>query len=1383
MNKSAWGVLAILLLCSGRAQAGVDVELLHSDDRGVRVRVTVTGGAVEAGEDGLARVLLDGAVVGGQPGLPALPMLARWVALPPRATPQLRILSSQVDELGTGRLVPIETPGLIPGEDGSPQLVQSWDFSEDYDGFRSTLQDAVTLGTQVFQRRQHMVSLLIEPVLYDAASGRVQILRELEFEVTWAASTDRSLPRASDATVLSAVLNPAQARQWGTYSPRQEQMLAAASAPASRAAENLDPGALAADGIRLRVNQTGIVRVAVADLIGGAGLPTDVPRSWVRLAQLRASNPGTPGYPAPAVVDVPLHFFGNPDPSGLIQSTDEFFFRALRVEEDVDTLLVGGELLQPPLPWGESSTTDTIGPRNAADHFNRDNIYFVYVMEPPQEGWARMEAVTLPPSLGSPEPTYLRIEHFEGNQGYREEPYDSWVERYAWNSKNEVDVVRSLRLWDPVPGADLVVRWAAGADRSGLGAAPVTFSIRQGATELPLTQVPLTNNGVMTDWSTTLPAPGLSNGPVDFRVRRMFNGGDVAVNTFLDHVELEYAAGFTASIDQLQFGTGSPAADVDVEVQGYSRADLVCFDLTDPREPRWIDLGPDNVENRTAGGPDNFALSLRVNQSGGVEREFVAAPRVRLPRVGRAAMERDPVAELFDEVNNVQILAIGPEILRTQAERWVDWREQTYADQGWHGAYIDVQQIYDEFSGGLQSPWAIRQFTEWAWLNWNAVALVLVGDGSEDVLNGGGNAGPNLVPPSLHIQSITDGRELLASDKWYGIFGYVPQGNQVYPKGLRVTSDVVVGRFPVADASELSVLIDKIMAYEQSDPDSDWRRRTLWVSDDAYSSGLIGGQESCYMYQPNELGFRNSQNVSVNVVNGAVDSTLVGELLDADVYTSSCRVGVSCENWSAVRQCFYANHAADFLDRWSQGWLWLSYQGHANYNVLGHENLLLTGSLSLLRNDNKPFVFFGMGCHVSDFIRSEEALTGETLGELLLKLPRTGAIATYGSCGFEFLSPNAGFMQVLSETMFERRVPDSAVFGAGFRNQWILGDVMARGELETLPLNLYLGGEMVAQYNLLGDPLLRMDGGAPRMHVSRGGQPVGEGAILSADAGVATAAIDLDLVDETGLDRIEVTDSAGRDYSALTGTLPGSDPRMAQLTVALPVYPQAYSVEVATFDAARPALRRTVLGLQVQLPLDFFVDEEPVVPGTELGLEPDLARAMRAEFSSPVDLVADDIVIEAPGVDVLALNKVGGGRSWVVSFDALAQPDVAVGDISLVLQGQPTLLVSSGQVAGEGAPVVLRHVVFPNPMQESARVVVEVEGTVDRARLSVYDLAGNEVNSREYTPGSGAAIALDFDARDRRGDELANGTYFYRISVEGPYGSARSDMGRMVIMR
>jgi hypothetical protein len=304
----------------------------------------------------------------------------------------------------------------------------------------------------------------VRPVLYDAATGRLRLVREMEIRVSWSAPSARdSEPAPSDATILRSVLNPGQAREWAAWGPTHERLRDAAfadplirrEAPAAGIGV-LDPTALAADGIRLRVNRSGVVRVSVADLVSGGGLPTDTPRSWLRVVQMRSSEPGSPEYPMPLLVDVPLHFFGAPDESANLELTDEILFHALRVEDDADTLTAGTARALPALPWGESNSSDTIRPRYAGDHFNRDNVYWVYLMEPPPGGWSRMERITFSPSAGSPAPSYLRVEHFEGEQGYRDEPYDPWVERNAWNRRDEIDVVRSLRLVHPLAGANLI---------------------------------------------------------------------------------------------------------------------------------------------------------------------------------------------------------------------------------------------------------------------------------------------------------------------------------------------------------------------------------------------------------------------------------------------------------------------------------------------------------------------------------------------------------------------------------------------------------------------------------------------------------------------------------------------------------------------------------------------------------------------------------------------------------------------------------------------------------------------------------------------------------------------------------------------------------------
>jgi hypothetical protein len=101
---------------------------------------------------------------------------------------------------------------------------------------------------------------------------------------------------------------------------------------------------------------------------------------------------------------------------------------------------------------------------------------------------------------------------------------------------------------------------------------------------------------------------------------------------------------------------------------------------------------------------------------------------------------------------------------------------------------------------------------------------------------------------------------------------------------------------------------------------------------------------------------------------------------------------------------------------------------------------------------------------------------------------------------------------------------------------------------------------------------------------------------------------------------------------------------------------------------------------------------------------------------------------------------------------------------------------------------------MPSPFADHTYVTAHVEGSVESARLTVYDLSGRTVFTSDFfeahdvdvTGGSGQtlrAVTVEWDARDEVGDEVANGTYLYRLEVRGAGGRARSDMGRVVVMR
>jgi len=128
---------------------------------------------------------------------------------------------------------------------------------------------------------------------------------------------------------------------------------------------------------------------------------------------------------------------------------------------------------------------------------------------------------------------------------------------------------------------------------------------------------------------------------------------------------------------------------------------------------------------------------------------------------------------------------------------------------------VRVSDIYDEFSGGLPDPMAIRNFLEYAFRNWGPSQpgerlqyVCLVGDANRDTRDREGTGVKNLVP------------------SWQG--GYDPYGsddaNPTYASDDLLArfdgptdrlTDLIIGRLPVSDPEGASrVIHDKVLGSE-----------------------------------------------------------------------------------------------------------------------------------------------------------------------------------------------------------------------------------------------------------------------------------------------------------------------------------------------------------------------------------------------------------------------------------------------------------------------------------------------------------------------------------------------------------------------------------------
>jgi len=79
---------------------------------------------------------------------------------------------------------------------------------------------------------------------------------------------------------------------------------------------------------------------------------------------------------------------------------------------------------------------------------------------------------------------------------------------------------------------------------------------------------------------------------------------------------------------------------------------------------------------------------------------------------------------------------------------------------------------------------------------------------------------------------------------------------------------------------------------------------------------------------------------------------------------------------------------------------------------------------------------------------------------------------------------------------------------------------------------------------------------------------------------------------------------------------------------------------------------------------------------------------------------------------------------------------------------------------------IVGHAPFPNPFRTETRFVIELTSpasTRSNVELDIYAVDGSPVESLRGTLDGSGKLVIAWDGRDRRGDEVANGTYVYTV--------------------
>jgi hypothetical protein len=252
---------------------------------------------------------------------------------------------------------------------------------------------------------------------------------------------------------------------------------------------------------------------------------------------------------------------------------------------------------------------------------------------------------------------------------------------------------------------------------------------------------------------------------------------------------------------------------------------VTMLDIGDPLRP--IEIAPVDDPGACSAGACGATWGIDGDQAG-VYAAIAAEARFVVDSIAE-----DTPSQWRSPANGADYVLITHPTLWAAAERLAELRRR----QGLRVALVDVQDVYDEFSGGQVDAAAIRAFLAYAYSYWQPPApvyVLLLGDGTFDprgYCTAPGacpeittEPGSTLIPPYLANVDAWLGET--ATDN--GLVAFEPGNNLPW---------LAIGRLPANDAVQAQVMVDKILAYEDAAPaEADDRTTYLaLVSDNAYA--------------------------------------------------------------------------------------------------------------------------------------------------------------------------------------------------------------------------------------------------------------------------------------------------------------------------------------------------------------------------------------------------------------------------------------------------------------------------------------------------------------------------------------------------------------------
>jgi hypothetical protein len=1390
LTRSAILAPALTLLAAVTVQAGgVPTPVVSSvTPIGYRVRVPFGEPAVRSGEiygAELVEIEIPGGTSDSPAGAPQLPTRVVLLRIPWDVEPRVSVTPGVARPLGVVRPVPLPYLLSVPdtrARNGAPEIAR-WLAGAPYLE-RSAAQWSPLLDAHpAAAGSERYLQLRLAPVHWDPVSGVAEALDAVDIDVVW----DRPVAPIAGREVRPGALAPSNAtgpRYAAGLRPPPGPRRGAAPVP-PRGAEAPSFGAASAAGpvrvspalpwVRLGVTRPGLYALSAADLAAAGVATAGIDPATFRVFR---AQPGD----LPESVDVDL----GPDAlrecaiavtgegDGVFDPSDRIYLYATgSTGFGADLASGGGSEYEESLRSGEESLWLTWGAGSLPGA--------------PRRMTARDGG---PAALAPQIDTVTHRVHLEENNWYVPDLFAAGLRWERWFYEHLAQGSRSLHILSlpgAAPGGAASVRARAWGKGISLGLAVFDHYLN-----LSWDQTPVASASWNGSARQDLIASGFAVGTrdtVEFDVPVVRDATDPNRNdeSYLAWFEVSYPRRLLAVNDTLQFTAPDSlaAGRVTYHVGGASdTASVWLLDRTDPEGPVRL------VGGAWSGGPSSFTLAVSDSVGPGYRPRYTLVSTARAARP--ASVQRyapatgvGVLSDLLAPSNGVDYLIVAPEAFLAQAQTLAAYRAGSLSGMPAPRVGIaTMERVAAQFGAGLSDPVAIRNLLVYARRYWAGPGplpgapptyLCLLGDATQDPRHYLNFGEQDWVPTYANYYD-TDINVQFISDDWLGFLD--GPSDQLL--------DLAVGRLPAASAAEAQALVTgKLQVYEGATSLDGWRARALLSADDASKREL-----------PDEIG------------NGHVAQMERKDRQHLPYPIERSKVYLNDYAWDDTSHQAKKAARDDFIARVSQGnWL-VDYIGHGSESQLADEQLFRDTDKGLLLNAQGPSIFGFFSCTVGRF----DELGSVGLGELLLKLPAAGAVASLAATQKVFPNESTELNDSFVEEAFplRPRVDSLATIGLAWarakndhvnrivRKYVLLGDPglrppvpRGRGAWEKAPLDSVFRGEVVtlsgralnpdstldatasgtALLQIQGPPFRRRQGGlsnigtpdtityfAPGPVLFRGTVP------LSLGRFTATFVVPTD-------GRIA---GSGGQLRALLSSAGGRGTGLA-----------VDSLRIAVGAAARVDVTPPSISLRYPSPPDSAVQ-----PGARLTITLEDSSGidlMRLDNAHTIFVVLDELGAPTeltPGFQYDPGSHTRGTVDFIVPARTAAGPhllEVHASDTYRNIAVQ-TFVLDVRPPFASGDPLFLTQVFnYPNPFARETYVHARLNQPA-RLRVQVLTVAGRRVREMQ-ADGQAGENYIPWDGRDSMGENVAIGVYLLQVVAEAPGGKRATAVGRALLQR